>query len=258
MSGTSRRKQKHHCYGSSSVGRSCANTMRRRLHAGTGKFPLQQRSPREGTPSSRINDPKITSILQLSTSHFSLHLPLNLSAIGKSISSPVTLGCWGEIQIGTLMKEKMIEKPLDGNRRNIHPKSSDFVDSGILFVMASDMKNVGLNFVLAKVFSKLCPMKMKSVRTGFTMIELLLVLGIIAILAAIVIIAINPERQFGQSEDARRAQSANQLEKALYQYLIDHEEFPGDRSLPEGSDQAVAICRASYAESGGSGCINLD
>ena len=48
------------------------------------------------------------------------------------------------------------------------------------------------------------------------------------------------------------------MEKALYQYLIDYEEFPGDRSIPEGSDQAVAICRASYAETGGSGCINLD
>ena len=95
-------------------------------------------------------------------------------------------------------------------------------------------------------------------KRGFTLIELLLVIGIIAILAAIVIVAINPQRQLGQSEDARRAQSENQLEKALYQYLIDNEEFPGDRSIPEGGTQAVAICRASYAEAGGNGCINLD
>ena len=93
---------------------------------------------------------------------------------------------------------------------------------------------------------------------GFTLIELLLVIGVMAILAAIVIVAINPQKQLGQSEDARRAQSENQLEKAFYQYLIDEEEFPGDRSVPEGVAQAVPICRTSYAETGGSGCINLD
>ncbi|WP_435273794.1 restriction endonuclease subunit S [Psychrobium sp. nBUS_13] len=34
-----------------------------------------------------------------------------------------------------------LAKPLDGNHGGIHPKSSDFVESGIPFVMASDLKN---------------------------------------------------------------------------------------------------------------------
>lgn len=93
---------------------------------------------------------------------------------------------------------------------------------------------------------------------GFTLIELLLVIGIIAILAAIVVVAVNPQRQLGQTEDGGRAQSENQLEKAIYQYLIDEQTFPGDRSIPEGQSQSIPICRASYAESGGGGCINLD
>ena len=95
-----------------------------------------------------------------------------------------------------------------------------------------------------------------SSRSGFTLIELLLVVSIIGSLSAIVIIAINPSRQFGQSEDARRRNSAKQLEKAMYQYLIDNGKFPGDGALPQGVSSAAPICRASYAEA--SGCINLD
>ncbi len=98
--------------------------------------------------------------------------------------------------------------------------------------------------------------KAVSHRSGFTLIELLLVVSIIGSLSAVVIIAINPSRQFGQSEDARRKSSVNQLQKAMYQYLIDNGKFPGDNALPQGAANAVPICRASYAETGG--CINVD
>ena len=48
---------------------------------------------------------------------------------------------WVETTIGELVKNNLIEKPLDGNHGEIHPKKSDFVASGVPFLMASDLKD---------------------------------------------------------------------------------------------------------------------
>ena len=43
--------------------------------------------------------------------------------------------------VGELINKGVIEKPLDGNHGEIHPKGNDFVDTGVPFIMASDINN---------------------------------------------------------------------------------------------------------------------
>lgn len=57
---------------------------------------------------------------------------------------------------------------------------------------------------------------------GFTLIEILVVIGLIAILAAIVLIAINPARQFAQANDSQRTGNVNSILNAVGQYMADH------------------------------------
>src|SRR3989344_4930583 len=93
-------------------------------------------------------------------------------------------------------------------------------------------------------------------RQGFTLIELLLSIGLISILAAVVIVAINPLKQLSAAEDVRRKNNANQLQKAFAQYLVEYDVFPGNTDIPESAGYAVPICRAGAMESGG--CVNID
>ena len=48
---------------------------------------------------------------------------------------------WFATTVGQMIANGLIEKPLDGNHGNIHPKSGDFVDSGIPFVMANNVQD---------------------------------------------------------------------------------------------------------------------
>lgn len=61
---------------------------------------------------------------------------------------------------------------------------------------------------------------------AFTLLEILLVVAIIAILAGIVIVAINPAKQLGNTRDAQRKSDINNLYKAVNQYLIDEGNLP--------------------------------
>jgi len=57
---------------------------------------------------------------------------------------------------------------------------------------------------------------------GFTLIEILVVIGIIAILAAIVIIAINPAKQFAQARNTNREAAVNSILNAVGQRVADN------------------------------------
>lgn len=75
-------------------------------------------------------------------------------------------------------------------------------------------------------------MRFRTYSPGFTLIEILLVVAIIAILAGIVIVAINPTKQLADARNAERQSDVTTILNAVYQYAIDHN---GD--LPSDIDQ---------------------
>jgi type I restriction enzyme S subunit len=61
---------------------------------------------------------------------------------------------WKGKTIGELVKDNILFPQKDGNHGNIHPKSSDFVNKGIPFIMASDIRNGKINYSKCKHISK--------------------------------------------------------------------------------------------------------
>ena len=59
-------------------------------------------------------------------------------------------------------------------------------------------------------------------KKGFTLIELLIVIAIITILAAAVVVTINPAKHFKAARNATRWNQMNTIATAVYSYAIEH------------------------------------
>lgn len=85
-------------------------------------------------------------------------------------------------------------------------------------------------------------------RQGFTLIEMLVVIGIVGVLASLVLIGLNPARQ--ASRDSRRISNVHQLQNTLEVYYLRNGSYPsGDVTTIDGFAEAVgsdASERARY------------
>lgn len=61
---------------------------------------------------------------------------------------------------------------------------------------------------------------------GFTLIEILVVIGILSTLLAIVLVAINPARQFSQANNTQRRSDVNAILNAIHQFAADNNGAP--------------------------------
>ncbi|MEZ7495314.1 restriction endonuclease subunit S [Leeuwenhoekiella aequorea] len=77
---------------------------------------------------------------------------------GKAASS------WRYCQIRELVKENVILKIQDGNHGEIHPTSKDFTESGIPFIMASDISKGFIDYTNCKFITK---QRAEKLRIGF-------------------------------------------------------------------------------------------
>ncbi len=89
---------------------------------------------------------------------------------------------------------------------------------------------------------------MQKDKKAFTLLEILLVVAAIAILAGIVIVAVNPGKQLGDTKNSQRRSDVNSILNAVYQYSVDN-----SGTLPA----SVTTTQTEICKTGAASCTGL-
>jgi prepilin-type N-terminal cleavage/methylation domain-containing protein len=99
---------------------------------------------------------------------------------------------------------------------------------------------------------------MHKTKRAFTLIELLIVIGIIAILAAAVLVAVDPARRLHQSRNAQRWEDIVSLLEATKKYQVDEEgDLPATAVAIDSLPATVQIIGESVGSCGGITCSGV-
>ena len=107
-------------------------------------------------------------------------------------------------------------------------------------------------------------MKYTHKRSGFTLIELIIVIAIIAILAGAIFVAVDPARRLNQSRNATRANDVATILDAVKTYQVDNDgaHYSTIAALTAGNSYTIGTCTTGgntgcTAQSTGAACVNL-
>lgn len=103
----------------------------------------------------------------------------------------------------------------------------------------------------------------KKVQSGFTLVELLIVIAVIAILAAVAFVAIDPATRINEAQDSERWSAVNALMDSFLQSTVDNDgTYPGSMSA-DGvtymitSGTTSAACSVTAGDCTASQCVGL-
>lgn len=92
------------------------------------------------------------------------------------------------------------------------------------------------------------------IQSGFTLVELIVVIAIVGIMGGMVITILNPIAQLQKGADTKRKSDLAQISKALESYYSDHGKYPSTNAsyelvvIPAGSNDPIALSWGSTWE----------
>ncbi len=94
-------------------------------------------------------------------------------------------------------------------------------------------------------------------RKGFTLVEILITIGIIAVIYVAIVILLNPSQLFAQGQDANRVASVNTLDKSVSLYYSQTIDSPNTLFMGTSSVVYLSIPDPTATSSAGTNCSGL-